>query len=171
MQQWHFINDSDISFSSWPCFKGEWYWEDLGTPRPGTEGSRALWAQNPKRVRKEFERGALYSRLGGFPREDALSCPHEIFIITMLLQVGCYVLTAKPKAPYICQMLCSFWPFRSATCFIYIYIYNIIFCAYQAVLRVRLRARANIMGMTNTTAISSDRGLVPNAPISICCCS
>ena len=31
----------------------------VGTPRPGTEVSRALWARNPKRVRKESERVSL----------------------------------------------------------------------------------------------------------------
>ena len=30
--------------------------QGLGTPRPGTEVSRALWARNPARVQKESER-------------------------------------------------------------------------------------------------------------------
>ena len=48
----------------------------LGTPRPGTECSRALRARNPKRVRKESERVPRGLRLRGAP-ESPKSAPRS----------------------------------------------------------------------------------------------
>ena len=69
-------NDNNFS-STARCSLSKFYCHGLGTPRPGTEVSRALRARNPKRVRKESERVSR-PREPQSPPKSALRSPKRV---------------------------------------------------------------------------------------------